>query len=148
MNKTAIKGRKVHGGSAEGEALVIKGALGGMGVFDIDTGAIIELGHEAINQNVRGKILVFKTGRGSSSWTIWHQALRMAGNAPGAHIVKECNAQTALGAVVSRVPAVTDFDRDPMEVISTGDWVKVDADRGLVEVTKKGEPEQGRPRTA
>jgi predicted aconitase with swiveling domain len=39
--------------------------------------------------------------------------------------------------VVARVPAVTEFDRDPTEVISTGDWVKVDADQGLVEITKK-----------
>jgi hypothetical protein len=35
------------------------------------------------------------------------------------------------------VPAVTDLDKDPTEVISTGDWVKVDADNGIVEVTKK-----------
>ena len=34
----------------------------------------------------------------------------------------------ALGAVVTHAPAMTDFDRDPLEVIETGDWVKVDAD--------------------
>jgi len=137
MSKLILKGRKVNGGMAEGEALVFKGGLGGMGVFDIDSGTIIELGNEAEGQNVRGKILVFKTGKGSSSWTIWHQALRFAGNAPKAHIVKECNAQAALGALVVRVPSVTDLDQDPTEVISTGDWVKVDAGQGLVEVTKK-----------
>jgi predicted aconitase with swiveling domain len=137
MSKLILKGRKVNGGVAEGEALVLKGPLGGMGVFDVDSGAIIELGHEALNQNVCGKVVVFQTGRGSSSWTIWHQALRFAGNSPKAHIVKECNAQAALGAIVSRVPSVTDLDQDPTEVISTGDWVKVDGDGGLVEVTKK-----------
>jgi len=42
-----------------------------------------------------------------------------------------------LDAVVARVPAVTEFDQDPTEVISTGDWVKVDADQGLVEITKR-----------
>ena len=52
-------------------------------------------------------------------------------------IIKESNPQTALGAMVERVPAVTDFDQDPTEVISTGDWVKVDADKGIVEITKK-----------
>jgi hypothetical protein len=35
-----------------------------------------------------------------------------------------------------RVPSVTDFDRNPLDVIETGDWVKVDADRGIVEVRK------------
>ena len=42
----------------------------------------------------------------------------------------------ALGAVVIRVPAITDLDRDPLEVIETGDWVIVDADQGIVEVRK------------
>ena len=30
----------------------------------------------------------------------------------------------------------TDLDRNPLTVIETGDWVKVDADRGVVEVRK------------
>jgi hypothetical protein len=38
--------------------------------------------------------------------------------------------------VVTRVPAITDLDQDPLEVISSGDWVKVDADNGIVEITK------------
>jgi hypothetical protein len=43
----------------------------------------------------------------------------------------------ALGAVVMRTPSVTELDQDPLAVIETGDWVKVDGDRGIVEVTKK-----------
>jgi predicted aconitase with swiveling domain len=43
----------------------------------------------------------------------------------------------ALGAVVVRAPAVTDLDQDPLDVIEDGDWVKVDADNGIVEVTKR-----------
>jgi len=43
----------------------------------------------------------------------------------------------ALGAVVTHCPSVTDLDQDPLEVIETGDWVKVDGDRGIVEVTKR-----------
>ena len=38
----------------------------------------------------------------------------------------------------AQVPAVTDLDKDPVEVIETGDWVRVDGDNGIVEVTKKG----------
>jgi uncharacterized protein len=29
------------------------------------------------------------------------------------------------------------LDRDPLDVIDTGDWVTVDADRGIVEIIKK-----------
>jgi len=35
------------------------------------------------------------------------------------------------------VPAVTELDQDPLNVIETGDWVKVDGDRGVVEIVKK-----------
>jgi len=44
-----------------------------------------------------------------------------------------------MGAVVMRVPTVTDLDQDPTEIIATGDWVKVDADKGLVEVIKRAQ---------
>ncbi len=47
------------------------------------------------------------------------------------------NLNITVGAVVTRAPAVTDLDQDPLKIIETGDWVKVDADKGIVEVTKK-----------
>lgn len=137
MGKIVLKGRKIHGGSAEGEALVTKESLGGFGCFDFDTGDVIDYGHDWYGKSVAGKILVFRTAKGSSAWSIAHQALRFAGKSPRAYVTRESNPQTALGAVVARVPAVTELDQDPTEVISTGDWVKVDADQGLVEITKK-----------
>jgi predicted aconitase with swiveling domain len=48
------------------------------------------------------------------------------------------NTKIALGVVVTHVPAVTDLDGDPFELIRTGDWVRVDADRGQVIVTPSG----------
>jgi uncharacterized protein len=32
---------------------------------------------------------------------------------------------------------MTDFDVDPLSVIRAGDWVRVDADAGIVTVTRK-----------
>ena len=137
MNKLTLKGRKVYGGTAEGYALVMKGALGGMGVYDVSTGTVTEPGNAWEGELVTGKVLVYKTGKGSSSWAGWYEALASAGTGPVAHVITKSNSQTALGVVISKVPAVTELDQDPTEVISTGDWVKVDADNGLVEITKK-----------
>jgi hypothetical protein len=36
-----------------------------------------------------------------------------------------------------RIPAVTELDQDPLEVIRNGDWVRVDGDRGVVEVLRR-----------
>ena len=33
---------------------------------------------------------------------------------------------------------VTDIEQNPAEVINTGGWVRVDVDKGIIEVTKKG----------
>ena len=137
MKKVILKGRKVHGGSLEGEAIVTKGGFAGFGSFDIYTGRVVERGHDWEGKDISGKILVFKTGKGSSAWSIGAQASRFTGKNPKALIVKEGNPQIALGSVVMRIPAITDLDQDPIEVISTGDWVKIDADKGFVEITKK-----------
>lgn len=58
-------------------------------------------------------------------------------------IFKDMTTKIALGAVVTHCPAVTDLDQDPLEVIATGDWVRVDGDNGIVEVTKKDQPLMG-----
>jgi predicted aconitase with swiveling domain len=57
--------------------------------------------------------------------------------APVAYVVRQNNPQTALGSVVGRLPCVAELDQDPTEVIASGDWVKVDADSGIVEIFKK-----------
>jgi predicted aconitase with swiveling domain len=137
MRKITLKGRKVHGGAAEGVALVTRESMAGYGAFDIRTGAVVEVGHDLYGKSISGKILVFKTGKGSSAWSIGAQALRFSGKSPKALIVSKVNPQVALGSVVMRVPAIVALDQDPTEVISTGDWVKVDADRGLVEIIKE-----------
>jgi hypothetical protein len=74
---------------------------------------------------------------------MYHTA-RLAGTAPKALVFNEMTTKIALGAVVMRVPSVTDFDRDPLDVIDTGDWVVVDGDAGTVEITKRDSPATAR----
>jgi hypothetical protein len=136
MEKIILKGRKVVGGCVEGEAIVTKEYISGWGGIDPKTGTIIDLRHELSGQCFAGKVLVYQGAKGSSGWSgAFHEA-RSNGVAPLAMIYNITTTKIALGAVVTRVPAVTDLDKDPTEVISTGDWVKVDADNGIVEVTK------------
>ena len=135
--KIVLRGRKVVGGVAEGEALVTKERISGWGGIDPRTGTVIETRHELKGQSFKGKVLVFPGAKGSSGWSSQFHVARLAGAAPLAMVFNEMSTKIALGAVVTHAPSVTDFDRDPLEVIETGDWVKVDADRGIVEITKK-----------
>jgi predicted aconitase with swiveling domain len=137
MRKLTLKGRKVVGGVAEGEALVTREAWVAFMAIDADTGVVTEARHPLRGQSVKGKVLVLPRSKGSSGWSLGAQALRFAGTAPLAPVVSEIHAQSACGAIVMRVPTVTGLDQDPSDAIETGDWVRVDADRGLVEVTKR-----------
>lgn len=137
MNKIVLHGRKVVGGCAEGEALVTRDQISGWGGIDPRSGTIIETRHELRGQSFSGKVLVFPGAKGSSGWSSQFHIARLAGVAPLAMLFTEMTTKIALGAVVTHAPAMTDFDQDPFGVIATGDWVKVDADRGVVEITKK-----------
>jgi predicted aconitase with swiveling domain len=137
MKTIVLHGRKVVGGCAEGEALVTKDTISGWGGINPMTGTIIELRHELHGQSFKDKVLVFPGAKGSSGWSAYFHIARMAGAAPKAMIFTIMTTKAALGAVVSHAPTVTDLDQDPLQVIETGDWVKVDADRGIVEITKK-----------
>ena len=137
MSAIVLHGRKVVGGCVEGEALVTRDHISGWGGIDPRTGTIIETRHALRGQSFKGKVLVFPGAKGSSGWSSQFHIARLAGTAPLAMLFNEMTTKIALGAVVTHAPAMTDFDRDPLEAIATGDWVKVDADRGIVEVTKK-----------
>ena len=136
-SRIVLRGRKVVGGVAEGEALVTKERISGWGGIDPRTGTVIETRHELRGKSFAGKVLVFPGAKGSSGWSSQFHVARLAGAAPLAMVFNEMTTKIALGAVVTHAPSVTDFDRDPLEVIATGDWVKVDGDRGIVEVTKR-----------
>jgi uncharacterized protein len=130
-----MRGRKVVAGVAAGEALVSHEPISGWGGIDPARGVIIEPRHELFGQCFTGKILVFPSAKGSSGWSGFFQSTRLMGTAPIGMIFARVSTKAALGAVVTRVPAITDLDRDPCEVIKTGDWVRIDADAGLVEVS-------------
>jgi predicted aconitase with swiveling domain len=124
------------GGVAEGEALVTRQTISGWGGINPTLGTITEIRHELRGVSFKGKVLVFPGAKGSSGWSAMFHMTRLSGAAPLALLFTEMTTKVALGAVVMRIPSMTDFDRNPLDLIETGDWVVVDADRGVVSVRK------------
>ena len=137
MKKQLLHGRSMTSGVAEGEAIVTTQPMSWCGGVDPMTGTVTELGHSLRGENVKGKILVFHTGKGSSAFSHATHVTRVTGSQPAGIVVQEVNPQVALGSVVMHIPAITDCDADPCVAIRTGDWVKIDADRGVIEITAK-----------
>ncbi|PQO22629.1 hypothetical protein C2I36_12160 [Rhodobacteraceae bacterium WD3A24] len=133
--KIVLRGRCVVGGSAEGRAFVTREEISGWGGIDANTATVTEIGHEKRGESFACRVLVFPGAKGSSGWSHYFHITRRKNVAPAAMLFTVTTTKVALGAVVTRVPALTDFDRDPFEVIHDGDWVRVDADAGVVEIT-------------
>ena len=125
-----MKGRSISPGKADGEALVSKEPIGFYGGIDIETGKVIEKGHELEGKNVKGKILVFPNGKGSTVGSYVIYGIEKNGVAPKAIINKETETIVATGVILAGTPCVDGIDIDK---IKTGDRIKVDADKGIVE---------------
>jgi predicted aconitase with swiveling domain len=129
-----IRGRGIVPGRAEGEALVSHETISGWGGIDPATGSIIERRHELFGVCFTGKVLVFPGAKGSSGWSGFFQATRLLNTAPMAMVFTTLSAKSALGAVVTRIPTISELNEDPVRIIHTGDRVVVDADHGIVTV--------------
>lgn len=135
--KITLKGRKVIGGMAEGEAVVTKQPVSFLGGVNPDSGMVVEKGHEAEGQCITDKVFVFPRGKGSTAGPYIIYAMAKRKTAPIAMINVEAEPIIAVGSAMGNIPMVDRLDQNPLEVISTGDHVKIDGDKGIVEVTKQ-----------
>jgi len=135
--KIVLRGRKVIGGVAEGEAVVTKEAVSFLGGVNPDNGLVVERGHELEGQSITGKIFVFPHGKGSTAGPYIIYAMAKRKTAPVAMINVVAEPIIAVGAAMGNIPLVDRLDENPLEMISTGDYVKIDGDQGIVEIIKR-----------
>lgn len=134
--RIVLRGKGVVGGVVEGEALVSKKGIELLFSLNRDTGTIIERRHPLEDQSIKGKVLVFPCHRGSSGWGGTFIATHLRGNGPLAMIIRDSDWMVASAAAFTGTPLVAELDKDPCQVIENGDWVRMDADSGVVEVYK------------
>jgi uncharacterized protein len=120
-----MKGRIISKGTAQEEALVTSQPISFYGGVDPNTGEVLEKDHELQGKSVKGKILVFPTGKGSTvgSYTLYR--LKKNGVAPAGIINRECETVVAVGAIISEIPCV---DKVDISKIETGDLVRIEND--------------------
>ena len=128
-----LRGRRVMGGTAEGEALVSADPVSFYGGVDPETGCVTEPGHCCCGENISGKVFVFPAGKGSTVGSYVIYRMKKLGTAPAAIVNVETEAIIATGCVISDIPLVDKLDGDPLEAITTGMRVRVNGDDGTVE---------------
>ena len=144
MDKTILTGRSITSGVAEGEALVSSHAFGFTHGVEPTTGQIEDKRHDWLGKNVKGKVLVFPYGKSSTSGGLYILEMIRCGNAPAAVINLNTEPVIGAGFIMAEIfynkaiPVIDSLDQNPIELIKTGDRVKVDANKSTIEIFKQG----------
>ena len=137
-NLIKLQGRTACKGIAEGEALVCRKPFMFLSYVDMQSGLVHAKGHELEGKNVKGKVIVSPCGCGSTGEEPSLLFLKEAGVAPKAMVIGSiAYLPGVIGAILAEIPMVYGFDQNTLGLIETGDHLKVDADEGMIEVTKR-----------
>jgi predicted aconitase with swiveling domain len=116
--------------------LVSAKSISFLGGVDPADGKIIDKSHDLCGQCVKGKVLCFPHGHGSTvgSYVLYSLAKRKL--APKAIVNRTADPVVVVGAIIANIPMI---DKVDIAKIKTGDMVEVDACKGLAKVTSARE---------
>ncbi|MCG7853782.1 MAG: DUF126 domain-containing protein [Methanosarcinaceae archaeon] len=132
-----IRAHRVSAGKAEGEAVVYNGPFAFLGDLSPVTGLICMPRHKLEGESLVNKVFVFTTGKGSSGCDFAAWATKKNHKAPAAIICLESEPVLSGAVIVTGIPAVDRPEKNVLELIKTGDHVRVDADAGIIELEGK-----------
>lgn len=129
--------REIARGIVEGEVLLSQDQL----LFyhaDPATGIITERGHCLEGISVKGKILVFPGGKGSSVVQMdGLYKLEQHGTAPLGFIVLEPDTVLVSSAIIMELPMVDRVEKSFYDTIQNGDRIRIDTDRQVIELLQR-----------
>ncbi len=133
--KTTLKGRTIVKGNVEARAIVTKTPMS-FTYMDSDTGKIIDSEQEICGQSIKDKILVLPCLKGSAMQPFCLYHLVQSGTAPKGLIAPDADLRLVAAAAFCDIPLMDRLEKNPLEVISTGDIVHINATKGIIEVEK------------
>lgn len=108
--------------------------------YDLDrwTGLITKPGHKLEGLSIAGKVCFFPTAKGgiAAGWAFFD--IHAKGIAPAAFCFGVTNPVMVQGAVLAGIPITEGWSPDPRQVLRTGDRVRVDPARRVVDLLRRG----------
>ena len=136
--RLTFRGHTACRGVAEGEAVVCRSPFMFLSYVDMETGIVEAEDHELKGRSVKDKVVIYPCGKGSTGEEPSLLLLKEAGVAPKAVVIgNPIYTPGIIGAILADIPTVYGFSRDCLNFIENGDHVKVDADKGIIEVIKR-----------
>lgn len=127
-----VRARTISRGVAEAPCLITRQPLSLLGDISPETGMITNENHELFGEVVRGRILVFPYGVGSTvgSYTLYR--LKKCGNAPVGIVNDRAEPIVATGAILSGIPMVDKPEQELYALVKSGQRLLLDANRGVI----------------
>lgn len=132
-----IQVNRAFGEVVEGEAVVSEEGFSPRYDLDRWTGQISKPGHKLEGTNIKDKICFFPTAKGgiAAGWAYYD--IKCKGIAPKALIFGVTNPVMVQGAIFADMTITEGWAPRPHDVIRTGDWVRVDPERRVIELLER-----------
>lgn len=118
----------------EGEVILNRQPISFLGDFNVETGQSTNPDHDIVERNIYNKIFVFPSGVGSTVGSYSLINMSMNGVGPKAILVNRSDSIILLGCCVANIPHIHRFRDNIIELLEDGMKVKVDSERGVVEI--------------
>ena len=132
-----IKVNRAFGAAVEGEALVSEEGFSPRYDLDRWSGFITKPGHKLEGTSLVDKICFFPTAKGgiAAGWAFYD--IKWKKIAPKAFIFGVTNPVMVQGAIFADIPITEGWEPAAHSVVRTGDWVRVDPARRVIEVLRR-----------
>ena len=131
MTGKVLKGRGLIAGSAVGIAVLSQRAFTFAHGVDPSNGNVTDVRSDVRGSNVKGKVLFYPFGKGSTTASAWFLEAVRLGNYPSAIVTEGVDLSAVIGSVMAKaiygkeIPVVSGVARDQYSRISQGARVKV-----------------------
>ncbi|MFB0520835.1 MAG: aconitase X swivel domain-containing protein [Desulfatiglandales bacterium] len=133
-------------GYGEGKALISKKPFMFAHGVEPRTGEIIDIRSDLLGENIRGKVLIFPFGKGSTTGSAWFLETIRRGNGPSAVINVETESIIASAIVMARllygitIPLVDRLEEDISEMVTKETIIQVNGDTGEIRMVSGYSP--------
>jgi predicted aconitase with swiveling domain len=142
---TILKGKGYTGGVVEAEAVVSEKPFGFWQGIDTDTGIIKDARHDKCGESIKGKVFIYPYGRGSTANSgVFIEAVRNK-VAPVALVNIKTEPMNIVSAILAeeffgvKTPVLDGLVPDPFQTVKNGDVVRVDGEKGTLEIVSRKE---------
>ena len=133
-----FKGKGLVGGTKEGQGLVSTKAFTFAHGVEPTTGAVTDVRSDIRGSFVKGKVLFYPFGKGSTTASAWFLETARLGHEPAAIVTEGVDLAAVIGSVMARriydkvIPVVSGIPSESFSKIPPDTKVRVVADRGEV----------------